>query len=112
MNPGDYCYRFVLQSKAATRDAVGGEVINWRDELIAWGAVKPLRGSELLAAQQRHAETSLRFCMRYRRGVIDGWRVGWRLVWEGNAYDITEIADVDGRHIEMELDCTTGLRLG
>lgn len=112
MEPGDYRYRFVLQSKAVTRDSVGGEIINWRDELITWGAAAPLRGNELVAAQQLHAQTTMQFRIRYRRSVIDGWKIGWRLLWEGLAYDIVAIADVDGAHWEMALDCTTGLRYG
>lgn len=107
---GELSYRIVLQSKEVTRDASGGELIKWRQELLTWAAAAPLSGNELLAAQQRHPESAMRFTARYRADVFKGWRIGWRLKWEGLAYNILNVADVNGEHYAMQLDCTAGLR--
>ena len=95
--------RITLQAKSVTRDAMGGEVITWADQVTIWASAEPLRGREFFAAQQEQAEISIRFVIRYRSDVTTAWRV----MWETRAYDIVEIIDIDGRHKEQQIMART-----
>lgn len=108
MDPGDLNYRIVLQSRRSEPSGAGGEVVTWVDEFVCWAAAIPLSGRELIAAQQRHAETTVRFRIRFNTQVTSQWRI----VWEGKSYDVLDVVDVGGQHWEMDLDCSTGLRRG
>lgn len=108
MNTGSMRHRLRLQSSTVTRDSMGGEIVTWKDEITVWGEAVPLSGRELLLAQQAQSETSTRFCIRYRRDV----EPKWRLLWEGKPYNILSVRNVDGRHTELQLECSTGLRGG
>lgn len=108
MEPGDLRHRVTLQRRVSTRDAIGGEIYTWVDERTVWGAAEPLTGRELLAAQAKHAEITMRFRVRYMRDVTSNWR----LIWEGAIYNILSVTDIDARHWQLELDCSTGLRDG
>jgi len=107
MDPGDFNRRFMLQRRETTRDAVGGSVTTWIDELPVWGSAMALSGRELIVAQQKHAETTMRFRIRYRPDLS----TEWRLIWERRPYDILDIIDID-QHRYLDLECQTGVRNG
>lgn len=91
--------RVMLQSKSVTRDAMGGEIITWVNQVEVWARVEPLRGREFFAANKEDTEVTTRIQIYYRADITTAWRA----VCEGTAYDITEIIDVELRHREMEL---------
>lgn len=108
MDPGKLNRRILLQRRVSTRDAIGGEVYTWVDDRTVWAGVEPLTGRELIAAQAKHIEITMRFRIRYQREVT----ANWRLVWEDQIFNILSVTDVDAAHWELELDCSTGLRDG
>lgn len=108
MEPGDLCYRVILQRRDSSRDRLGGETVTWKDVGVTWAAAVPLSGRELIAAQQKHAEITTRFRIRYRAEMSPAWRV----IWEGRSYDVLDVVDVDGQHWELDLLCSSGLRNG
>jgi SPP1 family predicted phage head-tail adaptor len=110
MEPGQLNRRIELQSKRTTRDAIGGEVVTWAFEVATWAEAVPLSGRELMAAQQKHAEISTMFRIRFRPEVTMSSK--WRVVCEGVVYDILDILNVGGRNREMQLQCSSGLRSG
>ena len=71
----------------------------WTDVKTVWAAIEPLRGRELLAAQQIASEVSGTITIRYRAGVTAGMRVkfGTRL------YDILAPVDPMERHEKLIL---------
>jgi SPP1 family predicted phage head-tail adaptor len=95
--------RITLQTKSVTRDAMGGEVITWTDEVSVWAAVEPLNGREYFSAEQMQSEIDIRFIIRYRSGVTSAWRV----LWEDNPYNIVEPIDPNGDHIWLHLMTVT-----
>ena len=110
MDPGLLNRRIMLQTKqASTRDNMGGQVVSWVDQFPAWASDSPLSGRELMAAQQKHAEMTSRFRIRYRSEITQEWRIAF----QGRIYDILEIIDVyEGAHRYLDILCQAGLRSG
>ncbi len=103
MRAGQLRHRIVLQSKTASRDAMGGDIITWSDRDTVWAAVEPLRGREYFSAHEFQSETEIRFRIRYRPDITTAWRA----MWETRPYDITAVIDVNGKHVEQELMAKT-----
>lgn len=62
-------------------------------------SIEPLRGRELYAAQEHHAQVDTRIRMRYRSGIDAKMRV----VFRGLVYDILAVLDSELRRVELEL---------
>ena len=95
-----------LQKKSVTRDAMGGEVVTWADQANVYAAIEPLRGQELMAAQQMQAKTGLRVRIDYRADITAEWRVkfGARIF----ALEAPPL-DLMGRGVELHLMCSEGV---
>ena len=101
------------QRKSVTRNAIGEEVISWRDVVFTgdrcvWAEAWPLRGREFFNAQQTQYAADVRFRLRYRAGLTQDMRV----VWNGDAYDILSIVDVGAAHRTTEILAVHGVRNG
>jgi len=105
---GRLTQRVILQSKSVARDAMGGETITWVDAATVWAEIRPLRGRDLVAAQQAASEVSARITVRYRTDVQSDWRVKHGT----DLYDILAVVDPMARHEVLELECAKGLRHG
>ena len=103
MYAGRLDQRITLQAKSVVRDAMGGEVVTWQDVATVWASAEPLRGREFFAAQQLQDETTVRFRLRWRSGVVPSMRVLWR----AQPYDIQSVIDPNGARFELELMCAT-----
>lgn len=71
--------------------------------VFAWvrAALKSHSGREFWRAQQRQSEVTEIFNIRYRAGITRRMR----LVHAGQAYEIIDVDDLGGRHIEIDLLC-------
>lgn len=104
---GKYRHRVTLQSKAVTRDAMGGEVIVWSDVATIWARVEALTGRALMAAQQAQSEVSGRILLRHRADIQPDWRV----MHGADIYAIHAIIpDPSGE--ELNLQVSKGLKHG
>ncbi len=107
-------YRIKLQSKSATRNALGEEVVSWIDAITdtadhcVWAEVWPLKGREFFAAQSTQYAADVRFRVRYRSGLTREMRV----IWGGEPYDITQIVNVGAGNRTTEILATNGIRNG
>lgn len=98
-----------LQRKTVSgKDAMGGEVYTWTDVAIERADVRPANARELVANDQRQAETLVQIDLRYRADVVPEWRV----LWQGRPYDIRSVLDMDGRGRHLRLLAAYGLRDG
>ena len=72
----------------------------WATYAVAWGAIEPLRGSELLAADQVNSEVTAKITIPYRIGVTAAMRV----TCDGRLYKIVAPPiDPELRHRELQL---------
>lgn len=71
----------------------------WKQRFSCWCNAQPLTGREFWEAAAINRENELRFTIRYRKGIDPKMRIRF----EDQLYDITEVKDVENRHIKLEL---------
>lgn len=112
-DPGRAKHRVRIQRKSVTRNAIGEEVVKWRDVVLTgdksvWAEARPLRGREFFNAQQTQYAADVRFRIRYRSDITREHRI----LWNSEPYDIVQIIDVGaGRHT-TEIMAVNGIRNG
>jgi SPP1 family predicted phage head-tail adaptor len=74
-NPGRLDRRVILQYKSATRDAMGGEVIEWINGATVWAMKVPVGGGRMFSADAKQFDSSLQYIIRHRTDIEAGWRV-------------------------------------
>ena len=108
IDPGRLNQRVTLQTRSAGTDAMGQAAEAWVNVATVWAQAMPLRGREFFAAAQVQQEHSVKFTLRWRDGVT----LTSRLVWRGQAYDITGITDLGGRRVWLEVLALHGVKDG
>lgn len=98
--------RITLASPVRVADAYGQGDITWTDEGTVWAEVKPLQGREYFAAAQVQQEHSIKVYIRRRDDV----QQTWRLTWNGQHYDITNVSRPDAATTEIR--CVQGVKDG
>jgi SPP1 family predicted phage head-tail adaptor len=93
----------------ATRDASGEPVPTWPVFATRYADIEPLAGRELVAAQQRFAETTHQVRIRYLAGLNSKTM---RLKQGTRVFDITGVLDKDDRHQEQIVYCKQGVGSG
>lgn len=107
LSAGKLTERITLQQRAAGQDALGNASGAWADVAVVWARARPLRSRELFAAGQMQDVADVEFTIRWRSDV----RSTWRVLWRGQAHDITHTPiDVEARQEWLELLATSGIR--
>lgn len=104
MRAGTLRHRITIQEPSASQDSYGEETpVAWSTLATVWAAFEPLSGDEryIEVADQRLAETRVRFRIRYRDDVTHKMRVSWR----SRTFNILEVRNVGGRDREVYLIC-------
>lgn len=101
MEAGKLRHRVYLQSKSATRDSYGAEVVTWVTEKTVWAAIEPLFGREYFLAHQTQADVDYRIRIRY----YDGLRPDWRILFGTRIFEIKSVINMVERDREMILMC-------
>lgn len=106
---GSLRHRITVQVKTETNE-LGSITETWADEFEAWAAFEPLGSREFPAAEKRHAESTVRFRIRYRHG-IDPARHRILITLDPNVspsdvriYDIFPPMLVDGKRAELHIE--------
>lgn len=105
---GDLKDRITLQTRAPGTTSFGDPANAWVDAFSVWAKPEPLQGREFFAGDQMAASVDVRFKVRYRSDITSRMR----LVWRGQPYDIASVINTEGRDIELQLMCTSGIRDG
>jgi len=71
----------------------------WTTHAQAWGSLEPLRGDELLRAQQINSEITGRSGINYVRGVTPAMQ----FLCGDRIYQILVVIDPEERHRELQL---------
>jgi SPP1 family predicted phage head-tail adaptor len=99
---GELRERVTIQTPGApVDDGGGGTTTFWTDLAEVWAAVRPVSNAERYYAQQVEASTTHEIFIRWRGDVKNNMRVLHR----GAVYDVTSVADVDGRRRFLKLMC-------
>lgn len=101
MRAGRLRHRITLQTRSATLDAAGNRPAAWTDDATVWGAVEPLSGRELIAAQAAQSEVTHKLTLRWRAGVTAAMRVAFG----SRTFEILSLANRDERGAELTLMC-------
>lgn len=90
--------RILIQSLTTSRSTTGAEVVTWVDWRTVWAMVDyPRTGSdETTLSDQEMAVRRARFTIRYTGTV----REKWRIVHDGDTYDIQVITPLGRRKFE------------
>lgn len=109
LQAGTLRHRIELQSKAVTRDAMGGESVTWTTQATIWADVSALSGRALIAAQQAQSEVSARIIVRQQSaaGIADDWRIKHG----SDIYTLHAIIPSDDG-LSYTLQCSKGLKNG
>ena len=102
---GMFDRQITLQSNTVTRDLYGGEIRTWADQATVWCRIIPVRSDETFRTEQLRSVDMVDFDIRYRTDV----KTGWRVLFEGQAYDILSIIERTRRD-GLRLRAASGLR--
>lgn len=105
----DLDQRVTFQSKSATRNSLGEEVVTWADVVTVWAEAVPVRGNEFYAANAIQQTVDVRFRIRMRTGLTDEMR----LLWKSEPYDIVALIPGTNRYLGLiEIMTLKGVRNG
>lgn len=102
MQAGRLRHRVEIQTFTETQDTFGEPDRTWATADTVWAAIEPLRGQELLSAQEINAETSHRVRLRYHSSVTPTarFKFGTRI------FDILSVINWQERGASLEVLCT------
>lgn len=101
-NAGDRRIRIEIQSPTQDTNDWGQPVQStWTTFARPWAARLNHSGRRFFQAQQTHTEVTEAFNVRYLPGIVPGMRV----VAGGVTYEILDVDDREGRHVEIDLLC-------
>lgn len=82
-----------LQRATVTTDAFGAEVQTWADRATVSASAEPISDGERWRAAEVGATVTMRFQIRWGIGVL----VTDRLLYEGRAYEIVGVKELERR---------------
>lgn len=83
--------KVIIQKKTVDFDEIGNQVEVWQDWKIIWVEKNGLWGQEYYAAKAVREENTVHFTARYAQFVEEINPVGFRIMFDGNPYDIKNI---------------------
>jgi SPP1 family predicted phage head-tail adaptor len=99
MDIGKLNKRITIEQPSTAQDAAGGLSPTWSTFAQVWGAVEPLAGYKLFAAQQADAGVTGTVRIRYLAGVLPNMRVNYN----GRYLYIKSIINTNERNEELQL---------
>ena len=111
MRAGRLRHRVTIQQLVAaspSQDAGGAPDESWADLVTVWGEVAPLKGRELIAAQQVSSEVTGTITIRYRSGIT----ARMRAVYGSRNYDLLGVVNTFERNRELILYTREGVSVG
>lgn len=101
---GELNQRVTLESKARTRDGVGGASVAWSSYATVSALVRPLSGREREHAGRREATADYLVVIRNRTDLVEAHRIGWA----GRKLNIVFIRSRGSRTQFLEVEVVLG----
>ena len=105
MRAGSLNQEVVFQSKTETQTGMGAVRETWADAFAfpIPAAFQVLGTREFPMHEKRHAETTARFVIRYRDGIV-GQTEAYRIVHKDRTWNILGAEDMDGKSIAIHIE--------
>jgi len=101
MQAGKLRHKVTLKTGGESQDEYGEVTYTWSTQATLWASIEPLRGRELLHAQEVNAELSHRVRCRYNSNVD----VADRIAFGTRTLEIVSVINPRERGAELELFC-------
>lgn len=108
MKAGDLRDLIQIEEKQETQSDSGEVIIEWVEVVQTYAAIEPISGREFFASQTIGSEVTTRIRIRYYPGIVTAMRVNH----EGILYNVLTVLDINNRHRELHLMCSSGLTEG
>jgi len=101
LTAGDLRHTVTIQNKTITSDASteGAPLESWNTFLTCFAAVVPMSAKEIFAAQALNNEGTTIFRLRYHSTITNSMRI----LYLNNIYNIIDVSDINGRHVESQI---------
>lgn len=99
MQAGKLRHRITLQAASTAKDGYGEDIQTFGTLATVWASIEPLRGRELLLAQQISAEITFRIRIRYNASLAAEDRV----IFGSRTFEIIAVLNKDERDEQIEL---------
>ncbi len=96
-------HRVDIQEPTDGTDSYGGVTQAWALLSTVWAQVEDLRGREFVSSEQLQSEVTTRITIRYRTDVTITPQM--RAVEGTRTWEIVDVLDPDGMHIQLQLLC-------
>ena len=107
INPGKLRETVHLQQLVTATDAVGNQTADWQTAATLRCRVNSLYGEDYWAAAAQGQQNTLVFVLRYSpllgQLTAGGDLTRWRLLFDGRAYAIKSVDDLEFRHQVVKL---------
>ena len=100
-NAGERRHQIEIKQPAEGVDDFGTPCEIWSTFARPWAAKLNHSGRRFFQAQQMNTEITDVFNIRYMPGITTQMRV----VYNGQTYEIIDVDDREGRHMEIDLHC-------
>lgn len=91
MNPAQFRHRINVQRPIEAKDELGQIETTWEDVKMIWAMIKTVQGREYVAASATQNENSVRFVVRYTKGIDSTMRI----VYKDRVYEIENVINDD-----------------
>lgn len=108
LRAGELDRRIKLQSRSAVVDSFGQQQTTWVDVASVWANIKPLTGTELVAASAVNNETTHQIVIRYRVGIT----AAMRATYGTRIFNIQTVIEPEMAHVSLQLLCIEGMNNG
>jgi len=103
MQIGKLRHKVYLKSNTTSQNDYGEATDSWSTDSTVWAAIEPLRGRELLHAQQISAEVTYKITIRYTSTVTPDDRVV--KADDSRIFEIVSVINPEERDEYLELLC-------
>ena len=103
MNSGAYREKITIEQGTVSVDSIGNRSTTWTTFWRGFAYVNMLSGSEYWAAAQVKAEETVQFVLRYSNQLAALSSKGFRVLFRGDAYNISSVDNVQYRNESLKL---------
>ena len=103
LNAGHLNRRIVVQARTQAIGSDGERTDTWTEYTTVWAKVEPLTGRSFYQADSEITKHMVLFNIRYSATtkLIDA--DGYRVVFDGNSYDIESAVEIDAARDEIQI---------